>query len=246
MKVISPLKIGVFGDSYASSIKYHQSKDWMEILNDTYDTVVSYGKSASNLYYSVEQFKKFSHLYDKNIFCVTNPSRIWAKHLKIEEKFKFITIQDPIQNKTLQRIKEKYKYNQDYVSELIKIFNATYIYMAFAQNQDQENYIHKLMIDDIVRHDPDVLLIPCFETSFVDQPVPYALYHIFEKENRVWRDIDLDQYHDKRNCHMTAENNVILAEKIVKAIETNQKVDLNINDFVNPTSESLAMYLKKL
>ena len=77
------MRIGIYGDSYADPMKKNNTPNWIDVLRSKYTDVKSYGQAASNLFYSVDQFKKTRHLYDKIILLVTDPSRLWAKNSNI-------------------------------------------------------------------------------------------------------------------------------------------------------------------
>lgn len=241
------MKIGIYGDSYADPIKKNPSADWMDTLRSKYSDVVTYGVGGSNLYYSVCQFKETHHLFDKKILLVTSPFRVWAKNSSIIPKdHRFLPSPWYIKS----RIDFQKTYNNDPVSREhnIKLFEAAIIYMSFVVNKEEEIYKHQLMIKDILSMDPDTILVPCFHFSGVDN-VKGHLGSIVKKENKAWNTTDEEfinfNIDDLRNCHMTAENNLIFAEKIIDVIENGTPLSLDQNDFVDPSVDSKEFYIKK-
>jgi hypothetical protein len=242
------MKIGIYGDSYADPKKKNSTLNWIEILRLKYNNVVSYGQASSNLYYSVSQFKKTQHLFDKKILLVTAPSRIWAKNSGITPtNHRFFATPWNLQNYiTFQKT-----YNTDPTSREfnIKLFEAAIVYMTFISNRAEDIYKQELIIKDVLSIDSDTILVPCFEQSEI-RSVKGNLAFIVEKEHRAWQTKWDDVYNfdidDLRNCHMTAENNLRFAEKIIDVIENGVPLNLNENDFVNPSLESKEFYIKKL
>lgn len=242
------MKIGIYGDSYADPRKKNPSTDWIEILRLKYTDVVTYGYAGSNLYYSVSQFKKTHHLFDKKILLVTSPFRVWAKNSNIlPEAHRFFPSPWFIKS----YINFQKKHNKDPVSREhnIKLFEASMIYMSFISNKDEELYKHRLMLKDILSMDPDTILVPCFHLSEVDN-VKGDLGLIVKKENKAWNITEEDfanfKINDMRNCHMTAENHLIFAGKIIDVIENGIQLSLDQNDFINPSLDSKEFYIKKL
>ena len=84
------MKIGIFGDSYARTHDNYPGTvflgpAWWELLINDYN-VANYGLAGSAAYYSMEKFNEYHHLYDKVIFFMTFPGRVY-----LGEKNKLIT-----------------------------------------------------------------------------------------------------------------------------------------------------------
>ena len=240
------MKIGIFGDSYADPISKNSTPTWIDILNQRPNIhSSSYAVSGSNMYYSVEQFKKMHKKHDRNIFLVTGPERIWARRIDfMDVRHSFIPGND-----TIEHLIEFYKNcKEPERTYFLKILEALRIYFTFIRDYEYEVYLQKLMIQDLLSIDKNLILLPCFKESipYIPFDVNGCLFDVFEKENLSWGiDYNIQYQIDRRNCHMTAENNKILAEKIIAYIEQGKEIDLNINDFISPNLESKDFYIKE-
>lgn len=237
------MKIGIFGDSYASPKNANPTPSWINILNQHKDMFVSsYGQSASNFYYTVDQFKTYYKQYDLNIILVTNPGRIWARHSNTLHGFeKFFNSIDTIEEQLRLRKEHAVSVRQD---KVITILETVKNYLLHIQDFEYECYLQELMIRDVLAMDKNLILIPCYSNSILNN-TKGNLFDVFLKENEAWGEIYTNKATDIRNCHMTAENNKILAEKIIAYIEQGKEIDLNINDFVSPSLDSKDFYIKE-
>ena len=230
------MKIGIFGDSYAN-LKENTTPTWVDILSEKYN-ITNFGIPGSGLFYSINEIKKHHLKYDKIILVVTDPGRLqlpdWIDAGKDKLNKFFTGLYDfklvvPTSNFTNEVIKEAVKQ-----------------YFIYLQNQVYDRYVHSLMVADIKTIRPNIILIPSFgSSSFVFTGA--SMYDITLKENTAWGFADpaiiAEKYRDRRNCHMTAENNVIFAGEVEKWIN-GEPVHINLDDFVITTNKDF--YLKKL
>ena len=228
------MKIGVFGDSFAI-LKLNLTPTWIEILSEKYN-INNHALSGSNLYYSIEEIKKHHEEYDKIILVVTEPGRLRVSNLiplGLSQQF----INGPLDQKYSQR-KELSKYEK-------LVWEAANRYFACLQDDEYDRYIHNLMLDEIKKIRPDIILIPAFINSWCNVNGSPML-SIYQKENTAWN-FDLTtvvtQYKDNRNCHMIAENNAIFAYNADKWIH-GEPVHIRLDDFVTTTNKEL--YLTKI
>jgi hypothetical protein len=235
------MKIGIYGDSYADPKQYYNTLTWVDIVREKHSGSCSFGMASSNLFYSLLEFKKYYKQFDKNIFLVTGPMRIWAPRFPIgAKKDQFLSSPSGVLNSI--EFQKNNNNNAEKRHTNIKILESVLLYFAYIQNPTEDLHKQKLMIDEIKSLDPDVLLIPCFSISIPD--VNVGLGDIFDKENAAWNyEFYTNDIRDVRNCHMTAENNAILANKVIDHVEERTAFDLNINHFVNPTLEDKDYYL---
>jgi hypothetical protein len=228
------MKLGIFGDSFASAIKFNPSPSWVDILAYEHE-VTNHAVDGSNLYHSVEEIKTHHENYDKLILVVTQPGRLkipdWIPVDKIEDKF--------ITGKLDRKIAEKVDNNI-----VASYAEAGSLYFTYLQNVPYDNYVHNLMLNDIRNLRQDVILIPGFLNSFPNIS-GCSMHYICAKEHTAW---NLDwsaailDFEDIRNCHMTIENNAIFATK-AKEWLNGKPVHINLDDFVTTTNKDF--YLKQ-
>jgi len=226
------MKIGIFGDSFASPNKLNPSLTWVEILNEKYD-IVNHAITGSNLYYSVTEIKKYHKSYDKIILIVTQPSRLHAP-----ESFPLVGEDRFIQPWTTD---VPVKIDSPPLKKLI--WQAGKQYYSYLQDTTYDEYIHSLMLKDIKETVPNIILVPGFLNSWTN--VDSAIVQITLKENMSWN-LDwgyiVDNLKDIRNCHMTAKNHTIFAEHIERWLN-GEHVHINLDDFVTTTNKDF--YLKQ-
>lgn len=229
------MKIGIFGDSFACH-KLNPTPTWTEILSRKYN-ITNYALQGSNLHYSIDEIKKHHENYDKIVLVVTDPGRLELVNLTdVEGK----------SSKTFLTGLYDYKLINDVPSLQEKhIKEAARQYFIHLQNQDFDRYVHNLMLDEIKKIRPEIILIPAFRSSWNGLIEP-SMFAIFDKENTAWNfdsTVIATKYYDNRNCHMTAENNAIFADKVDSWIN-GQPVHINLDDFVTTTNKDF--YLKEL
>ena len=228
------MKIGIFGDSFAI-LKLNPTPTWVEILSEKYD-ITNYAFTGSNLYYSVSEIKKHHENYDKIILVVTEPSRIKvAKWVPIDIGKQFI----------IKGIDKNFL-DKDNLTKYEKlVWEASNQYFTYLQDTEYDRYIQGLMLNDLIKLRSDIILIPAFLNSWYNVNGA-SMANIFHKENTAWG-LDaisiVEQYNDSRNCHMTAENNSIFADKADTWIN-GEPVHINLDDFVTTTNKDF--YLTKI
>lgn len=254
-------KLLIFGDSFGeernNSLKYlvsnynlpasiidrHNSfKTYHSALRESgmFSEINNYSQDACGLWHQFSLFKKHYTGQEKVIFFITEPGRLYV------EKVGHIS---SLENAT-KKLRDVKTYSNNRNLELEKILEGMIYYFMYSQNFKQEVYLQHLLVRDIIKICPDVHLIPCF-----DQSVPKdvsdggKLWHVFRLETFHWgfkSYADLHaKYWDIRCNHMTEENHVIFAEKLLSALSKDQPIDLKVEDFVLPKLEDLEKYLIK-
>lgn len=231
------MKIGIFGDSFASSHKSNSTDSWIDILANNFDVEV-HSAGGSNLFFSISKFKEHYKKYDKNIFVVTSPGRIQ------------LSSRVPVDNPNMRHVAayngivwfiEEIK-NGRRPKTMMKALCAARDYFHYLQDDSYDNYIHELMLENLRTMSKNTILIPAFKSSFHDG-VNMCLYDIYLKENVKFGVTPFsNDFEDTRNCHMTAENNEILAKKVIHSLVSGNELNLSIEDFVTP--ENKDFYIK--
>lgn len=204
-------KIILFGDSFGYYEGFPDSVgiSWVEYLQNFYN-IENHSRIACSLYGQKKIFDKINLAnYDKTIFIIPHRIRRFQE-LNFENRYET----DWTLNRAIY-LKNTYKENLEYIDVIIKFFTMMY--------NESDDHVHQLMIDDIIRRCPDVLLLN-FDDLIKISDMEFKFFN--SKEN---------MYNDKRKCHLCEENNIILGKKIKTAMETNTQVILNLSDFVNPT-----------
>lgn len=236
------MKIAVFGDSFAFKAPGNTTPNWVDHVRAKYTTVDNYSLSGSSLFYSIQHFYKNHCKYDKILFVVTTPGRILlptfiSDNLGTNSIPGIATIELWIK-RTQKEIdtgntKNKFK---------LEVYQAIKNYFYYVKNHEYDVHVHDLMVDDIIKQRPDVILIPAFKDSHKKYANETTMHDISKKEEFAWNlEYNLDG-RDSRNSHMTVENNAIFAEQAIKWIQ-GSSVKINLDDFVTPMNKEF--YLRK-
>lgn len=204
------MKIAIYGDSFADPCwNLNSYKSWPELLAESYD-VTNFAKEGSSLWWSYDQLKQQQLNFDYNIFIGTIYSRIFIadlnRHLSVSPN-------------SWPMVNEK--------------INLGYIYYQHFFFHPRDYQISQLMIKDIMTFD-NTLYIPAFDESVPEQ-LPLCplnkLTGLEEQYYKIW-----NYSIDKRKCHLTKENNLVIYNKITAAISKKSKtLELSESDYINPT-----------
>ena len=119
----------------------------------------------------------------------------------------------------------------------LTVLDAAIGFFLHVQNDQYEKFVHNLMIEEVKRVRPDAIIMDAFGSTGFD-----SIYQIQLKEDRAWKYSPIvSSFTDRRNCHMTVENNAIFAEKVEEWLH-GAPVKINLDDFVTPMNKEF--YLK--
>jgi len=253
------MKIAVYGDSFAGcnltnipGDNLDRGKSWVEVLEQKY-TVTNFSKTASSLFYSYELFLKHNKDFDYNIFLVTEPNRLTLNMEDDNYHLKHINLN------TIDFFKKNADSSND--KRDLPIMNAVIGYYTYIHNQTQIDIFHKLMVDSINEINQNSLIIPCFIDSvpgkelarrslsnISDNEVFSSLRILHQKGFKSWQIIDNSwTFSDYRKCHLSEENNKILADIIDNSISNKETfLDIDLNDFKQASKNIEFYYLKKI
>jgi hypothetical protein len=215
------MKIAIYGDSYADyRYQPRNNKTWMHYLEDRLNTrVTSFAASGSGLYFSVKKYLETHGEFDKIIFIVTFPGRLYVSQTGTHLiHIPGISLANLVAE-TSDNLNEK------------KIFSAAADYLLYVQNYEEELFKHYCMLDRINHN--SILKIPVSldslenynGTTLTDiSHIDYDYYQIDKANPKK----------DLRCCHMNQQNNKIFADKIYDWIQTGN-FDFKVEDFKDPT-----------
>jgi len=241
------MKIAIYGDSYGShwinnipGDKIDRGLSWPELLAKEHQ-VTNFSQGASSLFFSYQHFIKNHHNYDYNIFLVTQLHRLIVPRNYHGEVYQHV-------------IPEKYK------DEMNSKYHRD---DAFLENQEHDTIFHNLMVDNILRLNPNTLLIPTFPSSLDNAPgcslfdiyirslnkIPMSeqLFKNYFPLNRIIKGtVGEFIFEDYTKCHLHDVNHIILHKHIVGAIDNKQNIlNININDFETPDKPFEYYFIKR-
>ena len=237
------MQVGIFGDSFAAPKNTHPAgangSTWFEYLSGHHD-VITYGKNGASLFYSMVLFLSNHHTFDRNIFTITNPHRFVIPDpeqvLPAHMRFMCGLQSVEIFNEQVESSSWKNK------KEILKIIDHARNFIIHIQDEQYNEYTHRLIVDEIVRIRPDTLIVPCFYESSRTITGTLPLVEITNVENKAWG-ITAKKYSelmlnhiDTRPTHCSDENNSMLADKINACLCFDRAFELKQEDIILPNS----------
>jgi hypothetical protein len=209
-------KISIFGDSFSEPdwAKNDKYLAWPELLTNDF-SITNYSLSGSSMWWSYKKWKEVRDTCDYNIFVVTIPGRIYVESLDRHLNFNPTTWP--------------------------RWFGINFgeLWFKYFYSEERELAFHNFMLEDVLKHSK-TLVIPAFIESMPGIN-SVSLCHL----------ADLEMYHyglthsgtnERRKCHLTKENNLVVYGKIIDAIKNEEKVlKLFDADYVIP-KEDLSYY----
>lgn len=237
------MKIAIFGDSFAHPHKdaardtYDRSwPSWTELVEQKYgkDNFFNFSLNGTGFWYSYAQYKHYHEQYDKVIFLISNPDRIWFNDRDIDPEWMQHASPEWSQGRWKDFIKSDINYT------LKQYLNNLDNYYALYHDRLKEEEFCRLATKDLKNErGDDILFISCFQDQLVfsDPGQTVELKWFMDQEEEHWG-IDYyadehEKYFDGRLCHMAQENNIMLFNKVEKWIQTS-KFSLNKTDFKKP------------
>jgi len=263
------MKIAVFGDSFAATDCYSYSRDpgpsWVEILSKNFD-VTCFAEGGSSFYFSYKNLLDNANEFNYLILCVTDYWRMSLSNdlstLISGSNFLHVSgingvnyIHSKIKNAKNISIVEKQK--------LLEMADSIKKYFLYWRQNEEVKTFHNLMIDYLERNYKNIILIPCFKNSYGDDSPNNDIVSLFEISNNELRSKGFfDKFPDAfsntpplkefngrmltdyRKCHLSQENNLILANIISNAVQNNfsGRLKLDKDLFVIP-EKPLEFYL---
>ena len=239
------MKIGVHGDSFTmAKQEYQHESSWFEFLAENHNhNVTTFGINGASLFYSMQLFLKNHHLFDRNIFAITNPHRfVIPDHIpNYPQHLKYVC---GLYSTEVFQLDAKQLF---YSAEVLHTLKSAENYILHLQDDEYELHIHQLMVEQITRIRPDTILMPCFSSSIQDtKSLPLLIINEIENTtlgknwNKDWEVLIRNKI-DTRRCHMNEENNLMISKKIVGCIETGESFHLDQHDILLP-KESIIKY----
>lgn len=228
------MNIAIFGDSYAEKNRMSNQLSWFELLEEHGHQVTSFGEGGSSVVYSASLIEQHSDKFDFLIWAVTNPPRL---SIQIDEKPNVLhfTQGNSHSNNKFKSVETKNK------------INAVEQYFKYLLDFQDQELIASALVNYMMTKHSNLMIIPCFHDPL---RLDFNLFVLCEKEiNYYFPNWDLveffETYRDMRRCHLSLENNKILADLIAKQLKPGI-FQASYDDFVmNPSADSAMYFLKR-
>jgi|TARA_B110000503_G_scaffold15544_2_gene21857 hypothetical protein len=210
------ITIGIYGDSFSDPnwVK-NNYKAWPELLETDY-TIKNYSLSGTSLWWSYNKFLETCDKIDYAIFVVTIPGR-----LHIDYQDQHINL-NPISWPVWDGVS---------IGE---------IYFKYIYSDKRETAFHNFIVSDLLLYDK-ILIIPAFAESIPNYAVSLCYYADKETAHYGLKNTGPNE---NRKCHLTKENNNMVYNKIISAMESKSKIlTLSEYDYVVP-KDPISQYWK--
>lgn len=223
------MKIAIYGDSFACINTIWELKDgynvdegklrgpsWVDILAENH-IVTNFAKSGTAFQFSYELFLNNFKDFDLNIVHVTSPLRIHVKRMFPILFFGYVWTDE------MKDMIKKRPYYEEQETE-IKIMESIKVYQQEWADWDMLRHLQHLMVDNLWALKKNTIVLPGFEDSI--RQTTKNFNYLAQQEMRLVSENRFDKFNwwklnCKRQCHFSKENNVIIAEKIINAIDNN-------------------------
>lgn len=230
------MKIGIFGDSFASIDFASRYLPWWKYLTLYGHTVTTHAKGGTSILYSAKLIQEHAKKYDFIIWCVTNSNRLTVS---IDE--------DPgVLNSTqiVDFVDPHIKGNLE--STNIKI-NLIKDWFKYIQDLDESFLVGAAVTNYILSIYKNLMIIPCFSDPIDNK------FNLFEASNKELKYYFLDKatpftvlknYEEIRCCHFSIENNKILGELVAGDLKPGI-FKTSYENFITAPKEPMDFYFKK-
>lgn len=211
---MSVMKIGIFGDSFASKLRHNSSETFIDLLGKSYN-VISYGLDGTDIWYSVKKLIDSSpnEAFDIIIFFLTFPHRVLPPGLHF--------FQVPFEKSARRQKLDWFKKQTNNAEEILNAIDYYYDYLL----DFEKNEFYRARTMDWLLNFSNLILIDNNEIN-----------RVYIKEYERWgykTETKDNKFIDLRNNHMTAQSHEILYLKIKNMIDNKKfgKLDINQDDF---------------
>ena len=223
------MRIAIYGDSFASDVSVDpnvrtnpESSPWATKLREMHPEwqIDNYAQRSSCLYFSWHMFNKTHTEYDKHIIFVTQWDRhvIRMDHYAVHNGWSHIS--------GVQQVERRLA-DSDYSSTRDrKALESLRAYWLDVDQDQQRKDMHKLMLEDMKRREPNALMAPSFgaEDSLFRGSTNIYAGSIAAFDVKYYKGEYKPGFHhtvtDKRHNHMNDINLQLMAESMAHWIET--------------------------
>ena len=231
----------ILGDSYADTregLPDFSGKAWTKLLEENNEySVMNRAIGGSSLYYSYKEFNQLHQEFDKVMLVVTQPGRLYCPLEGVNDD------RNPSSHHSntfwIDYNKDQIKKNQPHNIAALRQLDAIRDYFLYIQDYSKDREMNQLMLDNMKKRRPDMIVVPAFQQSWTTPPTPTSwldqISHMEIQHYGITYD-DLrktDWYVDCRKCHMSEKNNQMVYEKSLKWLK-GYPVDFDILEFEKP------------
>jgi hypothetical protein len=204
------MKIGIFGDSYATTFRGPDKPAWVELLEDHGHTVNSFAKGGTSILWSAKLLEEFASEYDFLIWCYSCSPRVT------------LPINEPPGVLNTRWDLDSYDNESFNLEETRQKIDCLKKWFRYGYDPRELKIIGESLVDYYLKKYDNLMIIPCF-----DEPInaEFCMSQICMMEiEHCFPDIKdyytfFKKYREERSCHMSTENNQIFANLVAKNLQ---------------------------
>lgn len=222
------MKIAIFGDSYAAGHLYDRPdgyEPWPVYLQNMTDhDITNYAISGSSFQYSAQLFLKDYSQYDKIIFVITSPGRMYISNPLLHDN----RLRHVAGLTHIEWLWNAYSLNRSEKMAALPYIDAAKSYYTYLYDHEQAKLFHTALYEKLERTTPPgtVLWLPVIACSVGKLEGTVTTLNDISMIDGIWETNQMDDRCD----HFNDNNNRLLAEKINRWIETGD-INLNVSEF---------------
>jgi len=245
------MRIALYGDSFAcintkwgdtGTDRPEKGLSWGELLENHGHTISNFAKSGTAFMFSYDHFLREHKNFDLNIFVVTSPERLYVKALDGMCMFGW-----PWADSEHERVSKLPPYPRKEIH--LEILKSVKIYLRDWVDWEMMTHVQHLLVNNLWRLAPNTIVIPAFENSMeqtTDDLFSAAKHELKLVNEEAYNNFDFGWLDCQRKFHFSEENNKVIADLIIDAIENNKKiVSVSTSDMIKPSNFDFSFYVKE-
>ncbi len=242
------MKIAIYGDSFGCiNTKWERDLpekgiSWVDILAENH-SITNYARSGTGFMFSYEMFLNEHKNHDLNIVAVSSPDRIYVKALDGMHMFGvgWLDLQ-------YEHVKKLPFYAKKDIH--LEILKSLRVYMELWADWDMIRNTQHALVNNLWNLAPNTIVIPAFKDS-IEQTTEnlheIAAHELLLFDKTSHDKFDFSQMDCRRKCHLSVENNKVLADLIISAMSTGKKfIEMKKEDVLLPTaSNDFSYYVRQ-
>ena len=221
------MRIAIYGDSFAAEVGNPKSRTnpesspWATKLREMRPEwqIDNYARQGSCLWFTWHMFNKTHTEYDKHIIFVTQ----WDRHT-LSSGYEKTSSWNHLSS--IQNLERQINDRRGLPNVNLKELESLRAYWLDVDQDQQRKDMHKLMLEDMKRREPNPLMAPSFgaEDSLLRGSTNIHAQHISALDVKYYKGEDKPSFYatyaDKRHNHMNDINLQLMAESMAHWIET--------------------------
>lgn len=244
------MKISIYGDSFGcintkwDNLRFteatkHLGDSWVDIVEQSH-SVTNYAVSGAAFLHGYELFTQHHAEADINIFLISSPYRTYVKALD-----GILLFGPDWLDLEYKRVKATPDYPRKY--DHLDIMDSLKVYFELWADWHTITTVQQAVVGNIPNISNNTIIVPCFDNSVANTSYnlnDLANYELSLVDPIQYAAFDFSKWHCRRKCHFSQENNGVIANAMLTAIDSGQKtLSINKSDILTPAGHPFDFYI---